>query len=85
MKKKNLVVLSFALIALIVITVTVTYAFFNYAQAGTTDNTLETGSITFIYTETSTVGRGINITDAFPITDTEGKALLGEGMYLILK
>ncbi len=80
MKNKKALILSIvAIVALVCITVGISLAFFNYAQAGTTDNTLETGSITFLYTETSTVGRGIAIEDAFPVSNEEGKALTGEG------
>ena len=77
--KKTLIISIVTIVALICITVGISLAFFNYAQAGTTDNTIETGSITFLYTETSEVGRGISITDAFPISNSEGKLLTGEG------
>ncbi len=77
--KKVLGISIVAIITLVCIIVGVSVAFFNYAKLGTTDNTLETGSITFLYTETSNAGRGIAITDMFPISDTEGKALTGEG------
>lgn len=79
MKRKNFVVLGLALIALIVITIAVTYAFFNYAGAGTTDNSLTTGTITFIYEEVEQNGAGISITDAFPMTDEAGKSQSGAG------
>lgn len=79
MKKRNYVVLGLALVALIVITCAVTYAFFNYAQAGSTDNSITTGTITFIYEEVEQNGAGISITDAFPMTDEAGKALTGAG------
>ena len=55
-KKKQIIITLIAIISLIVITVGVTYAFFNYAKEGTTDNTIQTGSITFLYTEVSGVG-----------------------------
>lgn len=79
MKKRNFVVLGLALVALVVITCAVTYAFFNYAQSGTTDNTITTGTITFIYEEVEQNGAGISITDAFPMTDEAGKAQSGAG------
>ena len=44
-KKKQIIITLVAIISLIVITVGVTYAFFNYAKEGTTDNTIQTGSI----------------------------------------
>ena len=49
-RKKQIIITLVAIISLIVITVGVTYAFFNYAKEGTTDNTIQTGSITFLYT-----------------------------------
>ena len=55
-KKKQIIITLIAIISLIVITVGVTYAFFNYAKEGTTDNTIKTGTITFLYTEVSGVG-----------------------------
>ena len=58
-KKKQIIITLIAIISLIVITVGVTYAFFNYAKEGTTDNTIQTGSITFLYTEVSGVGLSI--------------------------
>ncbi len=78
-KKKEILISIISLITVVIIVVGVSLAFFNYTQDGTTDNTLETGSITFLYTETSEVGRGISITDALPMTDEEGKLLTGEG------
>ena len=68
-KKKQVLLTLIAIISLIVITVGVTYAFFNYAKEGATDNTIQTGSITFLYTEVSGVGKGISLTDAYPVAD----------------
>ena len=42
-KKKQIIITLIAIISLIVITVGVTYAFFNYAKEGTIDNTLQIG------------------------------------------
>ena len=84
-KKKQIIITLIAIISLIVITVGVTYAFFNYAKEGTTDNTIKTGSITFLYTEVSGVGKGISLTDAYPVADSIGKVQLEKEKYLILK
>ncbi len=46
------------------ITFGLSLALFEYSQQETTDNTIT---------------RGINIIDAFPISDSEGKLLVGEG------
>ena len=84
-KKKQVLLTLIAIISLIVITVGVTYAFFNYAKEGATDNTIKTGSITFLYTEVSGVGKGISLTDAYPIADSIGKVQVGEGKVFDFK
>ena len=84
-KKKQIIITLVAIISLIVITVGVTYAFFNYAKEGTTDNTIQTGSITFLYTEVSGVGKGISLTEAYPVADSIGKVQVGEGKVFDFK
>ena len=84
-KEKQIIITLVAIISLIVITVGVTYAFFNYAKEGTTDNTIKTGSITFLYTEVSGVGKGISLTDAYPVADSIGKVQVGEGKVFDFK
>ena len=84
-KKKQIIITLISIISLIVITVGVTYAFFNYAKEGTTDNTIKTGTITFLYTEVSGVGKGISLTEAYPVADSIGKVQLGEGKVFDFK
>ena len=84
-KKKQIIITLIGIISLIVITVGVTYAFFNYAKEGTTDNTIQTGSITFLYTEVSGVGKGISLTEAYPVADSIGKVQTGEGKVFDFK
>ena len=84
-KKKQIIITLVAIISLILITVGVTYSFFNYAKEGTTDNTIQTGSITFLYTEVNGVGKGISLTDAYPIADSIGKVQVGEGKVFDFK
>ena len=84
-KKKQVLLTLVAIISLIVITVGVTYAFFNYAKEGTTDNTIKTGPITFLYTEVSGVGKGISLTEAYPVSDSIGKVQVGEGKVFDFK
>ena len=84
-KKKQVLLTLLGVISLIVITVGVTYAFFNYAKEGTTDNTIQTGSITFLYTEVSGVGKGISLTEAYPVADSIGKVQVGEGKVFDFK
>ena len=84
-KKKQIIITLIGIISLIVITVGVTYAFFNYAKAGTTNNVVKTGSITFLYTEVSGVGKGISLTEAYPVADSIGKVQVGEGKVFDFK
>ena len=84
-KKKQIIITLIAIISLIVITVGVTYAFFNYAKEGTTDNMIKTGSITFLYTEVSGVDKGISLTEAYPVADSIGKVQTGEGKVFDFK
>ena len=84
-KKKQIIITLVAIISLIVITVGVTYAFFNYAKEGTTDNVVKTGGITFLYTEVSGVGKGISLTEAYPVADSIGKVQVGEGKIFDFK
>lgn len=50
----------------------ITYALFTYGKAGTVNNTVTTGSLTFSYTESS---NGIYLENAMPISDEVGKKL----------
>ena len=84
-KKKQIIITLVAIISLIVITVGVTYAFFNYSRTGTTDNVVKTGGITFLYTEVSGVGKGISLTEAYPVADSIGKVQVGEGKVFDFK
>ena len=84
-KRKQIIITLIAIISLIVITVGVTYAFFNYAKEGTTDNVVKTGEITFLYTEVSGVGKGISLTEAYPVADSIGKVQVGEGKVFDFK
>ena len=56
----------------------VTYAVFSYTKEGTTDNVVTTGTLKFLYTENSAGGTGINISEAEPISDIQGKQLVGD-------
>ena len=72
--KKSMILAIVAVISFILVTVGITVAFFNYAKEGTTENTIESGSISFIYEEVNRIGNGISIEDALPTSDNEGKA-----------
>ena len=82
---KQIVITVLAIVSLIVITVAVSYSFFTYTREGTTENVIKSGSITFLYTEVSKVGRGIELSDAYPISDEEGKMQTGEGKVFDFK
>ena len=84
-KKKQIIITLIGIISLIVITVGVTYAFFNYSRTGTTDNVVKTGGITFLYTEVSGVEKGISLTEAYPVADSIGKVQVGEGRVFDFK
>ena len=69
-KKTGLLLSILGVISLILITAGVTYAFFSYAKQGTTENTIRTGTITFVYNEKTSTG--LNIENALPKSDTVG-------------
>ena len=77
-KNKTLILSVVGLIGLIVITIGITYAIFTYTKLGTTDNTITAGTLKFLYTENTGVKTGIQLTNALPISDTQGKALDGD-------
>ena len=77
-KKKALILSIIGLIGLIVVTIGITYAVFTYTKLGTTDNTVTSGTLKFLYTENTGVKTGIQLTNALPISDTQGKALDGD-------
>lgn len=58
---------------LIIAVVGVSFAFFNYAQEGKTINKINITKMTFLYTEDKTLGNGIALADALPISDMEGE------------
>ena len=78
-KKKQIFLTLVAVLSLILITVGVSYSLFTYSKTGVTDNIIKTGKINFLYTEVSGIGKGISLTDAFPISDEEGKLQMGDG------
>ena len=77
-KKKILILSIIGLIGLVIITIGITYAVFTYTKLGTTDNTVTSGTLKFLYTENTGVKTGIKLTNALPISDAQGKALDGD-------
>ncbi len=79
-KNRNQIILSIlGIIALVVVTAGVSYAFFTYAKEGTTINTISTGTLKFLFTENDNAGNGIRIENALPISDAQGLVQTGEG------
>ncbi len=60
------------IIGLISLTFGVSFSFFHYTNVGAQENIITSGEITFLYTETSGVGNGISLTDAYPMSDSSG-------------
>ena len=77
-RTQSRIVLVLAIFLLVAVTIGVSYAFFTYARLGTTENTITTGTITFLYDEKNAGGNGITIVDALPTTDANGKLLTGD-------
>lgn len=76
-RNQSRLLLILALFLLVAVTAGVSYAFFNYTRLGTTDNVITTGTITFYYDELNQEGNGIILTDAIPMTDSDGIKLTG--------
>ncbi|MEG1457624.1 MAG: hypothetical protein RSC57_03415, partial [Bacilli bacterium] len=75
--KSKIIMTVVLLLTLVLVTVGVTYAFFTYVGTGTTENTITTGTLTFVYDEKNASGNGIRLTNLLPQSDTVGKALIG--------
>ncbi len=59
---------------LVIVVIGVSFAAFNYSRTGEKLNTITTGTITMSYSEDT---NGINLVDALPISDEQGKSLTG--------
>ena len=73
MKDKKKISIIVGVFLLVLLTIGVTYAFFSYIGSGTTENTISSDSITFLYEEIDQQGNGISITEATPVDDITGK------------
>lgn len=77
MKKSNSREILFSIIGIFVLVILVigfSFAAFIFSKNGITENTIITGSISMSYSEPE---NGINLVDALPITDEQGKGLTG--------
>ena len=80
-QKKFVVVLAIVL-GLVLLTVAGTYALFVYSRQGEQENTLTTGKLYFVYDEKSAnPDNKVNIQNAFPMTDDNGKIQTEPGMF----
>ena len=84
MKKRNLIIIVLIL-SIITICLSVSVAVFFYLGKGTTNNVIQTGKIVFSYSdaegENAINGEGINIVEAQPIPDSQGKLLSKSNEY----
>ena len=82
MKKKNIVIIAL-LLSLLTIFLGISTAVFFYLGKGTTNNVIQTGRIVFSYSdaEPGSLGNGINIEEALPTPDANGKLLSATNEY----
>ena len=72
---KQMILSILGVVILVVAVVGVSFAAFSYSKTGEQVNTITTGTITMSYSEDT---NGINLINALPMTDEQGKALAGE-------
>ena len=78
MDKKRIIMVIGFLFILVGGIIGITYAAFSYAKTGEKVNTITSGQVVMIYTETDNV---ININNALPISDEVGMVQLRQGEY----
>ena len=71
---KQMILSILGVVILVVAVVGVSFAAFSYSKTGEKVNTITTGTITMSYTEDT---NGINLSNALPMSDDQGKALSG--------
>ena len=84
MKDKKKILMVLGVVSIVLITIGIGYAFFSYSKNGTTENTISSDSITFLYDEVDQQGNGITLTNALPISDTEGKGQIQDFDFRIV-
>ena len=62
------------IVILVILVIGVSFAAFTFSQTGEKTNTITTGTISMTYSEPE---NGINLVNALPITDVQGKTLSG--------
>ena len=78
MRNRKIILSIIVIVTILVITVGVTYATFNYASVGKKENIITTGAITMSYVESNNT---ISINNALPTTDNTGKSRKNDGEY----
>ncbi len=79
--KKEIIAVCLLVLSLVLIAIGTTFAFFQYSKQGTTVNKLESGTLTFIYDENRKEKNGVSLTNAFPMSDTDGVKQTGTGFF----
>ncbi len=79
--KKEIIAVCLLVLSLLLIVIGTTFAFFQYSKQGTTVNKLESGTLTFIYDENRKEKNGVSLTNAFPMSDTDGVKQTGTGFF----
>ena len=74
MKRKTLVLITI-ISFLLVVTLHISVAIFTTLKNGLMETSIEIGDLTFKYTDITGVGNGINISEAEPTSDSDGKVL----------
>ena len=72
---KGLIAVCLLVLALVLITIGTTFAFFQYSRQGEKENKIETGTLTFLYDESKSKDGGVSIENAFPMSDEDGEVL----------
>lgn len=79
--KINFIAIIILFISLVFMFIGISYSIFNYFGNGMTNNVIQTGRVVFSYSDANGGTNGINIENAFSISDDMGKMLYGEGEY----
>ncbi len=79
--KKEIIALGLFILSLVLIATGSTFAFYKYSQQGQTENKLESGTLTLVYDENRKEKNGVSLTNAFPISDTDGKTQTDTGYF----
>lgn len=77
-ENRNKILLGILIIALIVVIILLTFAAFSYADEGDVDNVVTLGTLELTLNQ----GNVINLSDTYPLTDSEGLATTGYSFTL---